>query len=142
MNSVYEKAGADKEYAVAINATWANLLLNMAAGLFGISTDKLCWTFWDHLGNPHKCLTDASGESGGINNLPANSVITVDASGHATASANFFYTATTLRLPTPPFTLEFGDPTVNGSMRLRIVAGGAYLESRELGAWREVWAAF
>lgn len=137
--SVFEKTGSDKVYFTAINKTYANLLLTLGAAKLAVATDKDAFVFMDDAGDPHKCLTDSSGST----NLVNKTIIYVDANGHATSDSEFFFdkAATEIRLPAPPFTLNFGNPATDGTIRLRIATTGLFVEIRESAAWRELFSA-
>lgn len=137
MDNIVDRSGAGKRYVPAANQTYAVLLENKAACLFGIVNDRKAWAFCDTDGEIYKTLQDSSGDG----TIPEDSVLLADANGRATNDANLKYTGTTFHFPLP-ITFEFGDQSVDGSRRHRITTDGDFFEKRVAGNWVELGAFF
>ena len=137
MDNIVDRTGAGKRYVPAANQVYATLLLNAAACLFGIATDRKAWVFCDDEGSMFKTLQDSSGDG----TIPENSVLLADANGRATNDTNLTYDGTTFQFPLP-LTLAFGDQSTNGSMRIRVATEGVFFEKRISGTWTELGVFF
>jgi hypothetical protein len=130
MNNSYDKAGADKQYAIAANNTYAAIAAEIGPCLWAIANDLQALIFADSNGVVHKTLQDASGSG----SIPNTSVIVADATGKATNIANVTVTSSRIRFPMP-FNIEFGDQTTNGSVRIVATSGSLKIQKLVSGSW-------
>ncbi len=130
MINQYDKAGADKKYLVLANNTYAAIAAEIGPCLLAISNNRQALMFTDNSNNICKTLQDSSGD--GV--LPDESVLIADSTGKATSITGLGANATAFKFPIP-FNLEFGDQTVDGSVRFVVTTTGITIQRRVSSAW-------
>jgi|SRR5574344_84960 hypothetical protein len=125
-----DRPGADKQYMTFPNNTYAAIAAEIAPEVVAIANNLQSLVFADNNGVVCKTLQDASGNG----SIPNGSIIVANSTGKATNITGATMTGTYARFPLP-FNLEFGDQTVDGSVRIVIASNSLKIEKRQSGSW-------
>jgi hypothetical protein len=125
-----DRPGADKQYMTFPNNTYAAIAAEIAPEVVAIANNLQSLVFADNNGVVCKTFQDASGNG----SIPNGSIIVANSTGKATNITGATMTGTYARFPLP-FNLEFGDQTVDGSVRVVVTSGKIVFQRLLSSVW-------
>ncbi len=130
MINEYDKPGADKQYLVLANNTYAAIAAEIGPALITIANNLQALVFTDKDNVIHKTLQDASGAG----TIPNESILVANSTGKATSITGVKIDTSALKLPIP-FNIEFGSQTTDGSVRFVVTTTDIAIQRRIGGVW-------